>query len=940
MSSRFSLPSLLLSSNEDSYFAFLRALPVEQNLTSQDILALCKKLDWRSLDSASKCQALLTQLVKDSSADFEELAHDIDISSQSFWRNLLACSEASTRPGLQFLIEANEAWGNEVLGSNQAKIMDDLPANKIVNALMTLLVDPARLTSTQLGLIAPRQRAACLHHYLRQRVPAARKKKNLELLPIFRSARKIYGPEANPRVVLLAVQRALIRQSLSAKKIGKREFLMLDDGLQSALTASPVLLDRFVASQYRHVLISMRRQIVRVKKLPILDLTHTIQSLESGNLSNKLIPALEFWRFVRPDFSKLVVNSLLKIADTSEITQSTALAQWCGTTSYDMSIGFLSVLSAFAPLEKFLSYPDRTRRDIAYKMNAKLLLLVLRAGPVPEIGHVAKLAAKKPGILRAWLTEWDRWQKDEDISYGMSLMSEIIANSRQVDVHWRVLERQIASLPLSTLSIFLSSDNSKFHNGTRNQSRLIKLMLQSWRRGQKHDNAQRLLKICRRHGRTILEVAGDSLTAMEIRCIAGSKYLGELRKIIASRSQKIPGWRQFVTVSLLKAERAPYLLNRIIEGNPHLVAEAFHVRPDLVRWKDVELVDPNDLVHAATHSKKFARKLDLRLTDRRRRSLLPVIRALYGNKPRSCAAYELAMLTELKLSRTFVSLALMLAHANQVPEGNTFNAFYKTYKLPKKSGGSRTITAPSTMLKAVQRGLLKKAIAPMDNSPSATGFRKGSSIVKNAQEHVNQKIVVNVDITAFFPNTRYSLIRQVAAQAVDGHLSPIAQWLLAEICSYQGALPTGAPTSPAVGNIVLKRADATIAKAAEHRRIKYTRYADDLTFSGEDGVVDILPLVVRTLGAWGYELDNKKTNIFRRGRRQIVTGLVVNEKPNMAKPLRRRLRSAVHRRLSGRQPSWHGKPMSDSELLGRIAFLAQTQPAEAKKLRDQLEAVQ
>ena len=219
------------------------------------------------------------------------------------------------------------------------------------------------------------------------------------------------------------------------------------------------------------------------------------------------------------------------------------------------------------------------------------------------------------------------------------------------------------------------------------------------------------------------------------------------------------------------------------------------------------------------------------------------------------------------------------------------------------------------------------------------GFRKGRSIRDNAAEHVNKALVVNVDIRQFFPNTGYPLILRASRQLLGSDISPRAARLVAELCSYKGALPTGAPTSPAIANIVLTPADGAIGKVAEQRGISYTRYADDLTFSGEDGVLKILPFVRDVLEQLGYQIDAKKTNIYRRGRRQLVTGLVVNEQPNMPRRQRRELRAAVHHRISGKQPHWHGKPISDHVLLGYLAFLQLTQPEEAKTYRKLLVGV-
>jgi RNA-directed DNA polymerase len=190
-----------------------------------------------------------------------------------------------------------------------------------------------------------------------------------------------------------------------------------------------------------------------------------------------------------------------------------------------------------------------------------------------------------------------------------------------------------------------------------------------------------------------------------------------------------------------------------------------------------------------------------------------------------------------------------------------------------------------------------------------------------------------VDIQSFFPNTSYKLILKVCGQLFDGQMSAPAKYALADICSFSGGLPMGAPTSPGLANIVLKSADQSISKACTKYGINYSRYADDLTFSSDGHPVKIIPFVEKVLGELGYDLDQKKTNIFRRGRRQVVTGLVVNEKANLPRRIRKRLRAAVHRRSVNKEIHWQGKPMSEDCLIGHLNWLHSVQPDEAKRYK-------
>lgn len=197
-------------------------------------------------------------------------------------------------------------------------------------------------------------------------------------------------------------------------------------------------------------------------------------------------------------------------------------------------------------------------------------------------------------------------------------------------------------------------------------------------------------------------------------------------------------------------------------------------------------------------------------------------------------------------------------------------------------------------------------------------------------------MVVNIDIESFFPNTTFPAIVRACGRLMRGRLSPHAVMLAADLCSLAGALPTGAPTSPAIGNIVLAPVDRALSAACRRYGIVYTRYADDLTFSGGDDAKRIIPFAEKVLAEAGYRVAEKKINLFRRGRRQMVTGLVVNDKPNIPRKVRRELRAAVHRQSTGRQAEWAGRPMDPEELSGRISFLNLVQPEEARRYRNAL----
>lgn len=317
---------------------------------------------------------------------------------------------------------------------------------------------------------------------------------------------------------------------------------------------------------------------------------------------------------------------------------------------------------------------------------------------------------------------------------------------------------------------------------------------------------------------------------------------------------------------------------------------------------------------------------------------LPKIKEKLGYKTRVFAALELAAHSDVKIFPALLHLVdLIKLPAKRRSYGRRFDHLYVNYELPKKSGGTRQISAPSPLLKKVQRGLLELLYSE-DISKAATGFVPGLNIADNAKLHVGNAVVVNADIKSFFPNTTYKQIFNLSFKLVEGQLTPVARRLFCEICCNEGHLATGAPTSPVVSNLILRNFDASLLKISSKVGVNYSRYADDITFSGDDAAVWMLKPLATILSQNGYELDDKKTNIFRKGRRQSVTGLVVNQDVNIARPLKRKLRAAIHRRSNGEEATWNGKPISDIALKGHVAFLRMISPEYGALMQEKLDS--
>jgi len=222
---------------------------------------------------------------------------------------------------------------------------------------------------------------------------------------------------------------------------------------------------------------------------------------------------------------------------------------------------------------------------------------------------------------------------------------------------------------------------------------------------------------------------------------------------------------------------------------------------------------------------------------------------------------------------------------------------YSTFKLRKRQAGEfREVKAPEPVLKRLQRLLLLCLTASFPNfDKAAHGFVPGRSVLTNATPHVGRRLVLNVDIRQFFPSTTAGRVASVL-QLKPFELEKSVAYLVANLCCDQGSLPQGAPTSPFLANLVCQKLDRRLRQLATRYYCTYTRYADDLTFSSSRSVFteQFHNELSTEITKAGYELNEKKERLQTRGMRQEVTGVVVNQKPNVSRKYRRQLRAILH----------------------------------------------
>lgn len=261
---------------------------------------------------------------------------------------------------------------------------------------------------------------------------------------------------------------------------------------------------------------------------------------------------------------------------------------------------------------------------------------------------------------------------------------------------------------------------------------------------------------------------------------------------------------------------------------------------------------------------------------------------------------------------------------------NNVEKHYKVFKIAKRSGGYRTIYEPDYILKEIQKNILKNVLNERIISPYATAYKKGLNLTCNALPHLNKKIILKLDIKDFFNSIDFL---HVYKKAFPRYIYPEAvASLLTNLVTYNNFLPQGAPTSSYISNLILRSFDIKIGTYCEEEKIAYTRYCDDMTFSGDFDVEEVINLVKKELLKENFILNKKKIKIIRPNKAQIVTGIVCNEKLSVPKSYKKEIRQIMyylnkyglsnHLKHIGYQ---YDKRIYINKLFGRILFILQVE---------------
>lgn len=277
----------------------------------------------------------------------------------------------------------------------------------------------------------------------------------------------------------------------------------------------------------------------------------------------------------------------------------------------------------------------------------------------------------------------------------------------------------------------------------------------------------------------------------------------------------------------------------------------------------------------------------------------------------------MSFLKALKSANSLYDVAIILGYQ---PKSLSYVIYkmpikYDTFTIPKRNGGTRTISAPRPELLLLQRRLSDGLQSCLDeinynkniNNSISHGFQRGCSILTNATVHKGRRFVFNVDIKDFFDSINFGRVYGFLMKNQDFALSSDVAKTVAAIACHNGKLPQGSPCSPVISNLIGQILDVRLAKLAKQHGCSYSRYADDLTFSTNERVFPTAIAIPKTGNLWetgkglskiinksGFQLNPQKTRMQFCDSRQEVTGIVVNRRTNTRPEYRRLTRAMTH----------------------------------------------
>ncbi|MCU7853828.1 MAG: reverse transcriptase family protein [Candidatus Thiodiazotropha sp. (ex Monitilora ramsayi)] len=293
----------------------------------------------------------------------------------------------------------------------------------------------------------------------------------------------------------------------------------------------------------------------------------------------------------------------------------------------------------------------------------------------------------------------------------------------------------------------------------------------------------------------------------------------------------------------------------------------------------------------------------------------------------------------------------------RITEPKLHHYYYRWFS--KQSGPPRLIEIPKTRIKSIQRQILKEILNRVPPHQAVHGFTRGRSSLTYVSQHIGKDVVLHMDLKDFFhsvptprigamfqrigyPRRVARLLQGLCTHATSASLAgePYQKlpWDLRKRLAGKH-LPQGAPTSPAIANLCAWRFDCRLQGVANHFGLDYTRYADDLAFSGPASMMRMAPFLQHLIGAIAieedFEINHRKTRVNTKAQSQRLVGMVVNEKPNLPRAEFDQLKAILYNcvRLGPESQNRQGQPDFKAHLAGRIAYTEWLNPARGKRLR-------
>jgi len=272
-----------------------------------------------------------------------------------------------------------------------------------------------------------------------------------------------------------------------------------------------------------------------------------------------------------------------------------------------------------------------------------------------------------------------------------------------------------------------------------------------------------------------------------------------------------------------------------------------------------------------------------------------------------------------------------ISHSRISYVARTASKRYKVYEIRKRTGGTRLIAHPSRELKAIQRWVSRKVFSRLPVHECATAYKKGASIRKNAGRHKDTDFTLRMDFRDFFPSFEVEGIGafiHANREEINLDLSEEDIEFICNIVTRQGHLTIGAPSSPILTNAMMFSFDSHVSKYCAHKRLIYTRYADDLFVSAQGpnrlaGVIDDIRDIVRQYEFANIVLNNDKTAYLSKKYRRTITGLNITSQNGISigRKNKRMVKSLIFRYINGMLEA-----QAQSQLSGTLAFIADAEP--------------